>query len=280
MTAQLAGKVAFITGAARGQGRAHAVRLAEEGADIIALDICGPVEGRESVPASSADDLAETVRLVEALDRHIVAVQGDTRSFPDVTRALGAGLEEFGRVDIVVANAGTLGASTMAHQITEEAWRTTLDVNLTGVWHTVKAALPPMMDAGNGGSIVLISSGAGLRAMRHLADYAASKAAVIMLTKVLAIEYGRYRIRVNCISPGNVDTPMAMNNTTFALFRPDLDHPTKEDVRPVMESMSALRPEAWASPRDVANAAAWLCSDDASSVTGIVVPVDLGSSAK
>jgi SDR family mycofactocin-dependent oxidoreductase len=279
MTGRVAGKVAFVTGAARGQGRAHAVRLAEEGADIVALDICGPIKGREGIPASSPEDLAETARQVEALDRRILTFQGDTREYGDVTRAVEAGIAEFGHIDIAIANAGTSGGSALAHEISEEDWHTTLDINLTGTWHTAKAVLPHMIEAGNGGSIVLTSSGAGLKAMQHLADYAATKAGIIMMTRVLALEYGAHRIRVNSIAPGNVDTPLVMNDVIFALFRPDLDHPTKEDVQPVFEAMNPLKTKPWLSPRDIANAAVWLCSDDAATITGVVLPVDQGTVA-
>jgi len=279
VTGRVAGKVAFVTGAARGQGRAHAVRLAEEGADVVALDICGPIKGREGIPASSPEDLAETARQVEALDRRILTFEGDTRDYGDVTRAVAAGIAEFGHIDIAIANAGTSGGSARAHEISEDDWQTTLDINLTGTWHTAKAVLPHMIEAGNGGSIVLTSSGAGLKAMRHLADYAATKAGIIMLTRVLALEYGAHGIRVNSIAPGNVDTPLVMNDVIFALFRPDLDHPTKDDVQPVFEAMNPLKTKPWLSPRDIANAAVWLCSDEAATVTGVVLPVDMGTVA-
>lgn len=279
MAGRVSGKVAFVTGAARGQGRAHAVRLTEEGADIVALDICGPVKGREGIPAATPEDLAETARQVEALDRRILTFQGDTREYGDVRRAVKAGIAEFGHIDIVIANAGTIGGGALAHEITEEDWRTTLDINLTGVWHTAKAVIPHMLEAGNGGSIILTSSGAGFKPMPHLADYAATKAGVVMLTRVLAVEYGAHGIRVNSIAPGNVDTPLVMNDAIFSLFRPDLDHPAKEDVASVFASMNLLKTKPWVSPRDIANAAVWLCSEDAATVTGITLPVDMGITA-
>jgi (+)-trans-carveol dehydrogenase len=279
MTGRVSGKVAFVTGAARGQGRAHAVRLAEEGADIVALDICGPIKGREGIPASSAEDLAETARQVEATGRRILTFQGDTRDYDDVQRAVSSGIAEFGHIDIAIANAGTSGGNALAHQITEEDWRTTLDINLTGVWHTAKAVVSHLLEAGNGGCVILTSSGAGTKPMPHLADYAATKAGVIMLTRVLAVEYGAHGIRVNSIAPGNVDTPLVMNEAIYSLFRPDLDHPTKEDVASVFASMNLLKTKPWLSPRDVANAAVWLCSDDAATVTGITLPVDMGITA-
>lgn len=275
----LEGKVAFITGAARGQGRDHAVRLAEEGADIIALDICGPIVGREAIPAATEADLAETVAAVEALDRRIVARPADTRDMGAVQAVVDEGLAEFGRVDIAVANAGTSGGGTKAHLISEEDWRTTLDVNLTGVWHTAKAVLPAMIDAGRGGSIIITSSGAGIKPMLHLADYGATKAAVIYLTKVLALENGEHGIRVNSIAPGNVDTPLVMNDAVFSLFRPDLEKPTRDDVEPVFAGMNVLKTKPWLSGRDMANAVAWLASDQAAFITGVVLPVDMGVTA-
>ena len=275
----LEGKVAFITGAARGQGRAHAIRLAEEGADIVALDICGPIVGRPLIPASTEADLAETVAAVEALDRRIVARPADTRDMAAVQAVVDEGLAEFGRMDIAVANAGTSGGSTKAHLITEEDWQTTLDVNLTGVWHTAKAVLPSMIEAGRGGSIVITSSGAGIKPMLHLGDYGATKAAVIYLTKVLALENGEHGIRVNSIAPGNVDTPLVMNDAVFSLFRPDLEHPSREDVEPVFAGMNVLKTKPWLTGRDMANAVAWLASDDAAFITGVVLPVDMGVTA-
>ena len=277
MTGRLEGKVAFVTGAARGQGRAHAVRSAEEGADIIGLDICGPIPavGRPDVPASNPEDLKETVRQVEALGRRIVTVEGDTRNYADLQRAVEMGLSEFGRIDIAIANAGTVGGFTVAHEIDEQDWRTVVDINLTGVWLTAKAVLPTMIEA-SAGSIILISSGAGVKALPHAADYAATKAAVIMLSKVLALENAEHGIRVNCITPGNVDTTLGVNEILFKLFRPDLPNPTREDMQPVVESMSPLRTKPWLDPRDIADAALWLNSAEAANITGIMLPVDQG----
>jgi (+)-trans-carveol dehydrogenase len=276
MPGRVAGKVAFITGAARGQGRAEAVRLAEEGADIIAFDICAPIVGREAFPASTPEDLAETARLVEMADRRCLTVRGDTRSFSEVSAAVEAGLAEFGHIDIAVANAGIAGGSALAHDISDADWQTTLDVNLTGVWHTAKAVLPSLIEAGNGGCIVITSSAAGVKAMENLADYGAAKAAVIHLTKILALENGRHGIRVNTIAPGNIDTPLVMNDPMFKLFRPDLEAPTRADVEPVFSGLKVLKGKTWLSPRDVADAVLWLASDEGAFVTGIVLPVDAG----
>jgi (+)-trans-carveol dehydrogenase len=273
------GKVALITGAARGQGRAHAVRLAEEGADIVAFDICGPIAGRENVPAAAPEDLAETARQVEALDRRIVTIQGDTRDLADLERAVEAGLSKLGHIDIAIANAGVAGGMSRAHEISEGDWHTTVDVNLTGVWHTAKAVLPAMIEARTG-SIVLTSSGAGVKAMLHLADYAPTKAAVIMLARVLALEYAEYGIRANSICPGNVETPLVINDAAFKLFRPDLPNPNRADVEPIVAALSPLKsPSGWLDPREIAHAVLWLSSDEAAYVSGINLAVDQAFSA-
>lgn len=276
MTGKVQGKVALITGAARGMGRAHAVRLAEEGAAIVGLDICGPIEGREGIPASSPEDMAETHRLVEAAGGRIVTVQGDTRSQQDLDAAVAAGLDAFGHIDIAIANAGTSGGCALAHEISEADWNTTIDINLSGVWRTAKAVLPHMLECGQGGSLVLVASAAGLRPNQHLADYGATKAGVIMMTRILALEYGGDAVRVNAVAPGNVDTPLVMNDVIFGLFRPDLDKPTANDVRPAFLGRNALKTEPWVSARDIANAVLWLCSEEASTITGTIMSVDLG----
>jgi NAD(P)-dependent dehydrogenase (short-subunit alcohol dehydrogenase family) len=187
--------VAFITGAARGQGRAEALRLAAKGAEIVAFDICAPIPGRDRVPAATRDDLAETERCVMEMGRRALAVVGDTRDFTDLKGAVDAARTKFGGIDVVIANAGTIGGNALAHEISENDWQTTLGINLLGVWHNVKAALPGMIAAGRGGSIILISSAARIKPTAHLADYGASKAAVIRLTRVLALENGVHNIR-------------------------------------------------------------------------------------
>jgi NAD(P)-dependent dehydrogenase (short-subunit alcohol dehydrogenase family) len=175
-----------------------------------------------------------------------------------------------------VANAGTTGVNVNAQDISEQDWQTTVDINLTGTWHTVKAALPAMIEAGNGGSIILISSGVGIKALEHQADYGTTKAAVNYLTRVLALENGRHAIRVNCIAPGNVDTPMVMNEHIFHAFRPDLENPTRDDVEPVFANLNPLKVKPWLAPSDIANAVLWLASDEAAFITGVILPVDMG----
>jgi (+)-trans-carveol dehydrogenase len=267
------GKVAFITGAARGQGRSHAVRLAEEGADIIAVDICGQIA---TVPAAMAtrDDLDETVSLVKALDRRIVAAEADVRDYAQLAGVLAEGVTELGRLDIVCANAGIYSLGQLA-DLTEEAWQDTIDVNLTGEWHTCKAAIPHLIAGGRGGSMILISSSIGLRAIANLGHYGSAKHGVVGLMRTLALELAPHSIRVNSIHPGCVDTLMIQNPSMYSLLMPDVEAPTREQVAAVYQSLNAL-PVPWAEPRDISHAVLFLASDEARYVTGVALPVDAG----
>jgi (+)-trans-carveol dehydrogenase len=269
----LDGKVALITGAARGQGRAHAVRLAEHGADIVAIDLAQQVA---SVPYDLAtpQDLAQTAKLVLATGRRVHAVTADVRDGHALTAAVEAAVAEFGRLDIVVANAGVISYG-YTWEITEEQWRDVIDINLTGVFLTVKAAIPAMIAAGHGGSIVLTSSVLGMRGTTGASSYVATKHAVVGLTKSLANELGPHRIRVNSVNPSNVATEMVLNPTTLGLFRPDLVNPTPDDVTETMTAMHPF-PIPWVEPVDVSNAVAFLVSDDARYITGVSLPVDAG----
>ena len=206
------GKVVFITGAARGQGRAHARRFAAEGANVIAVDVCAPVLPDLGYAAATEDDLAETGRLVEQAGRGCVARVADVREQAGLDAAVAEGLDRFGRLDIVVANAG-IASYHLVTEIPEEHWAAVLDVNLTGVWRTVKAAVPPMVSAGNGGAITFTSSAAGLRGYPYLGHYAATKHGLVGLAKSLALELGPDGIRVNTVHPGAVDTPMGNDST-------------------------------------------------------------------
>jgi (+)-trans-carveol dehydrogenase len=273
-TGRVAGKVAFITGAARGQGRSHAIRLAEEGADIIAIDLCAQVE---SVPYRMAtpDDLRETVDAVEALDRRIVAREADVRDYDAVEAALEAGVAELGRLDIVCANAG-IGSFAPAAELSEQAWQEVIDINLTGVWNTCKAALAHISD---GGSLVLTSSAAGLKGMPNVPHYAAAKHGVVGLMRTLALQLAPRMIRVNSVHPTTVDTPMVRNDALFALFRPDLEHPTVEDFFEPATAMNML-PIPWIEPRDVSNAVLFLACDESRYITGVTLPIDAGATQK
>lgn len=275
---RVTGKVALVTGAARGQGRSHAVRLAEEGADIIAVDIAREVE-TVPFPGATPDELAETVSLVEKLDRRIVSAQVDVRDGAALDAAVAHGVAELGRLDIVLANAGIFGTPGNLWEMSDELWQTTIDVNLTGVFHTVRAAVPHLLAGRRGGSIVLTSSAAGLKGVPNYGNYAAAKHGVLGIARTLAMELAPHGIRVNSLHPGNVDTPMIINDTTFKVFKPDAEHPTKDDVAENFTATNLL-PIPWVDPRDISNAVLWLVSDEARYVTGIALPVDAGMSAK
>jgi SDR family mycofactocin-dependent oxidoreductase len=278
MPGRVAGKVAFITGAARGQGRSHAVRLAQEGADIIAVDICEDVPGIP-YPGATEADLAETVKLVEALDRRIVAAKADVRDYAGLKAVLDDGVAQLGRLDIVSANAGIGTAPVPAWELDESVWQTMLDINLTGVWHTAKAAIPLLIEGGHGGSIILTSSAAGLQAYENIAHYVSAKHGVVGLMRTLALELAPHFIRVNSIHPTQVDTPMIQNEPTWRLFRPDLEHPTEADFAPASQAMNAL-PIPWVEPVDISNAVLYLASDESRYVTGVALPVDAGAVIK
>ena len=267
------GKVALITGAARGQGRAHALRLAEEGADIIAIDVCRQVE---TVPYEMAtpEDLADTAKLVEDFDRRIVVREADVRDTSALAEAVRVGVAELGRLDIVVANAGiaTVGS---ALELDEDTWQTMIDVNLTGVWKTIKAAVPAIIAGGRGGSVVLTSSAAGLRGTPNLAHYVAAKHGVVGLMRTLAHELAPYMIRVNTVNPTAVDTPMVMNDMFYGLVRPDLERPGPDDVAEAFVGLNIL-PVPWVETIDISNAVLWLASDEARFITGVTLPVDAG----
>ncbi|MBO0853257.1 MAG: mycofactocin-coupled SDR family oxidoreductase [Nocardia sp.] len=270
MTDRLHGKVAFITGAARGQGRAHAVRLAEEGADIIAVDIAGPLPDAVPYDSATPDDLDETVRLVEQTGRKIVAAQADTRDLDALRQAVATGVEAFGRLDIIVANAGICIPEPW-NTITPESFRDVMDINVTGTWNTVIAGAQQIIDGGRGGSIILISSAAGLKMQPFMVHYTASKHAVAGMARGLAAELGPHRIRVNSVHPGGVATPMGSGRMVEFLQKAG-------ESNPALAHMSdPFLPDGVAMPEDIAATVAWLASDDARMVTASQVAVDLGS---
>lgn len=271
------GKVALVTGAGRGQGRSHAVRLAEEGASVIAFDICAPVAS-VSYDMATRDDLAETCELVRAAGGSTYSAEVDVRDFDLLARELALGIDVLGGLDIVVANAG-IASYAPGHEITEAAWQEMIDINLTGTWHTVKAAVPHLVAAGRGGSIVLTSSAAGLQGTPNLAHYVAAKHGVTGLTRTFANELAPHWIRVNSVNPTQVDTPMIMNDEIFRMFRPDLESPGRDDIVDVSIATNAL-PVPWVEPRDVSNAVLFLASDEARYITGVALPVDAGILAK
>jgi (+)-trans-carveol dehydrogenase len=278
MPGRVEGKVAFITGAGRGQGRSHAVKLAAEGADIIAIDICHDVEG--ALPMATPDDLSETVKLVEARDRRIIATQADVRDLDGLTAAVDAGVEELGRLDIVVANAGIASLGGPVEEMSQDNWKHTIDINLTGLWNTARAAIPHLIAGGRGGAIVLTSSVGGMHAMPNMSHYISAKHGVIGLMRSLAVELGQHHIRVNSVLPTNVSTPMFMNEGTFKMFRPDLENPTAADVEPIAAQFMHVLPHGWIEPEDVSNAVLFLASDESRYITGVPLPVDLGALLK
>jgi NAD(P)-dependent dehydrogenase (short-subunit alcohol dehydrogenase family) len=221
------------------------------------------------------DDLAETAFLVEKAGGRVLTVQGDVRSADDLASARDEALAAFGRVDVVIANAGTGGAGKLTHELDEADWSVTLGVNLTGVWLTARTFLPHFVERGSG-SLVLIGSAAALKAAPHLVDYVCAKAGVVALTKVLANEYGRHGVRANCVCPGNVATDLIVNDEVLRMFRPDLEQPTLADAEPVFAGMQPLVGQPLLQPGDVSEAVLWLASDEARWVTGAVLAVDMG----
>jgi SDR family mycofactocin-dependent oxidoreductase len=267
---KLEGKVAFITGAARGQGRSHAIRLAQEGADIIAVDLCAQIDS-VPYPLSTPDDLAETVKEVEALDRRIVAREADVRDRDGLQAAFDAGVAELGPVDIVLANAGI---APMSPHEAGDPWTDVIAVNLTGVYHTVEVALPSMIERGQGGAIVLTSSTAGLNGIAGGSAsglaYTASKHGVVGLMRSYANNLAPKSIRVNTVHPTGVNTPMVVNDA-MAEFLAD----------PALAgALANALPVTLLEPIDISNAILWLVSDDARYVTGVTLPVDAGFSNK
>jgi SDR family mycofactocin-dependent oxidoreductase len=270
------GKVALITGAARGQGRNHAVRLAEEGADIIALDICEEIPSAWHSLGTEAE-LAETVEAVEKLDRRIVARKADVRDRAALGSAVTEGVAELGRLDIVSVNAGIISVGPTI-ELTETEWRDVIDVNLVGAWNTAALTVPHILEGGRGGSVTFTSSGAGLAPVAGLSHYTASKHGVIGLMKTLALELAPRGVRVNAICPTNVDTPMIVNDKVLKLFMPDVDAPTRADAEAPNSNHRALNaiPVPWVEVSDITGALMYLASDDARYVTGVALPVDAG----
>lgn len=279
MTGRVEGKVAFITGAAHGQGRSHAVRLAQEGADIIAIDVCKPIVENSPIPPATRAELAETADMVKALNRRIYTAEVDVRDYDALKSAVDAGVEELGRLDIIVANAGIGNGGDTLDQCSEHDWQEMIDINLSGVWKTVKAGVPHLIAGGNGGSIILTSSVGGLKAYPHTGHYIAAKHGVVGLMRTFAVELGQHFIRVNSVHPTNVNTPLFMNEGTMKLFRPDLENPGPDDMAVVAQLMHVL-PIGWVDPVDISNAVLFLASDEARYITGLPMTVDAGSCLK
>jgi (+)-trans-carveol dehydrogenase len=266
-TMKLAGKVALITGAAQGQGRAHAVRFAEEGADLILLDRCEQ-DPLIAYPMGTADGLAETARLVEAAGRRAVARTVDIRDAAALSGAVADGVSELGRLDVVIANAGVCSAQEWS-DVTSEIWELTIATNLTGTWNTCAAAIPHLRAAG-GGSIVLISSGAGVSGTPFLLPYAVSKHGMVGLMRVLANELGSLGIRVNSVHPGGIDTPMGEG--AHSQIGPLVAaHPELAGIFAVSLPFGRMAPE------DITPSVLYLACDDSRFVTGTTLVIDAGS---
>lgn len=262
----LEGKVVVVTGAARGTGRVHCQRFAGEGADVIAVD-----------SAEVTDELHDTATQVRDRGRRCVAATVDVRNAEAMSSVIDAAVGELGRLDVVVANAGVHTAGAPVWELSEQTWQDTLGVNLTGVWHTVKSAVPHIGDSG--GSVVIISSTSGLRGTANAAPYIASKHALVGLARTLANELGPQRIRVNTVHPGAVGTAMVRNEATFRRLRPDLPNPTEADAAEVLKARNLL-PVPWVDPVDIANAVVFLASDEGRYITGTQLVVDAGLTQK
>jgi SDR family mycofactocin-dependent oxidoreductase len=267
------GRTALITGAARGQGRRHAVRLAQEGANIVAVDICRDVD-TAAYPGATPADLQQTVDLVHAAGGDILSFEADVRDGARMMEVAELTHQAFGGIDIVSANAGIASFSSVL-ELDEAAWREMIDINLTGAWNTVRAAAPLMVAARRGGSIVLTGSVSGLMAFPNLVHYAAAKHGLLGMMKVLAVELAPADIRVNTICPTNVDTPMIHNPAMYDLFS-GMPGAGAEQARAAMKSVHAL-PISWVDPDDVSNALLWLASDEARFITGVALPLDAGA---
>jgi SDR family mycofactocin-dependent oxidoreductase len=269
MTGRVEGKVAFVTGAGRGQGRSHAIRLAEEGADIIAIDVLEDY-GTVLYPMSAQSDLDETVKAVEALDRRIIATKADVRNPAALAAAVNDGVAQLGRLDIVCANAGICTVQSW-DEVTPQVWQDTLDTNLTGVWNTMVAAVPHLIAAG-GGSIICTSSTAGIKGLPFLAPYVAAKHGVVGIAKSMANELAAHHIRVNTVHPTGVDTPMVVGlGGLDALITKD------PNLGPIFMNTYPIE---MVEARDISNAVLFLASDEARYVTGLEFTVDAGNTIR
>jgi SDR family mycofactocin-dependent oxidoreductase len=272
MSQRLKDRVAVITGAARGQGRAHAVRLAGEGADIIALDLAGKLPSCAPYPSSTPEDLAETARLVEATGRRVLTTAVDTRDLDGMRKAVDDGVAALGRLDVIVANAG-ISAPAAWNEITPEAFRDVMDVNVTGTWNTVMAGAQHIIDGGRGGSIILIGSAAGIKLQPFMIHYTASKHAVTGMARAFAAELGKHSIRVNSVHPGPVITEMGSQEMVAAIGKAAEAHGNQA----LMQMLTPFLPSWVARPEDIADAVCWLASDESRLVTAQAISVDQGS---
>jgi SDR family mycofactocin-dependent oxidoreductase len=270
MTGRLAGKVAFITGAARGQGRAHAVRMATEGADIIAVDIAGKLPDCVPYDSASPEQLEETESLVKATGQRILTAVTDTRDYDGLREVVNAGVAEFGRLDVIVANAG-IAAPQIWDEITPESFRDVMDINVTGTWNAVMAGAQHIIDGGRGGSVILISSAAGVKMQPFMIHYTTSKHAVTGMARAFAAELGKHAIRVNSVHPGAVNSDMGSGDMIGAIGR------TMESNPQLAHMITPFLPTWMAEPEDIADAVLWLASDESKLVTATAMSIDQGA---
>jgi SDR family mycofactocin-dependent oxidoreductase len=275
MTGLLAGQVAVVTGAARGQGRSHALALAREGASIIALDACAPI-ATVPYPLPAKADLEETAEQVEALGSRVIHGAVDVRDLAEMEQFIGDAVADLGRLDIVCANAG-ISTPSPTLEMSEETWQTTIDINLTGVWKTCKATVPHIVAGNRGGSVIITSSAATVMISGNIAHYTAAKHGLIGFMRVLAKELAPHRIRVNTLHPAGVRTPMVYNEPMYRLFRPDLENPGREDFEAAARSHNALGVPA-VEPEDVSAAVVYLAAPSGRYVTGSTFMLDAGGS--
>lgn len=273
---RLEGKVALITGGARGQGRSHALTFAREGAEIVVCDVADDLP-TAPYPLASAEDLADTARMVEDLGRRCLAVKADVRDGEAMRGVVERAISEFGRVDVLVANAG-IESFGSAWELTDEQWDEMISVNLTGVWKSCRAVIPHMIER-RSGVVLMTSSIAGLKGLANQAHYCAAKHGVVGLMRSLAIELAPHGIRVNTVHPSSVDTPIIKNQAMYTLFSGGNPDATLEEVTPAFRELNLLDVP-WMEPQDVSNAMLWLASDEARYVTGVTLPVDAGLMAK
>ncbi|MEU1982259.1 mycofactocin-coupled SDR family oxidoreductase [Nocardia sp. NPDC019395] len=276
MSQEFHGRVALVTGGARGQGRSHALAFAERGADIVICDRCEDSDALD-YPLASETDLAETAAMIEALGRRCLSVKADTADKAAVHALVQRAEQELGSVDIAVANAGVTGISMLGGH-TAELWEEVIASNLTGVFNTLTAVAPGMTARGYG-RIITTSSMMGRTASPAMSAYVASKWGVIGLTKAAAVELAPHGITVNSIAPGNIATPMVMNDSMYRKFRPDLENPTWEDVAPVLAAKTHLLPIAAIEPEQVSRIVLFLAAEESAHLTGMVFPIDAGAGA-
>lgn len=269
----LEGTVALVTGAARGQGRSHAIALATAGADVIGVDVCGPM-ATVPYPLPQPADLDETADLVRRNGRRAVVGVIDVRDLPALEAFVADAVATLGRLDTVCANAG-ISTPSPTLTMAEDVWQETIDVNLTGVWKTCRVAVPHLIAGGRGGAVLITSSAATTMASANIAHYTASKCGLVGLMRVLAKELAPQGVRVNTLHPTGVETPMIMNEPMYRLFRPDLDEPTRDDFEAAARSHNALGVP-WVQPEDVSAAVVYLASDSGRYITGTEFRIDAG----